>query len=104
MHTLCYTSFMKLINWNSEKSLKLKKERGISFEDITFYIKNNLILDNIVHPNQEKYRNQKILILNINNYAHLVPYIETQKEMFLKTIIPSRKATKKYLSGESNEN
>jgi hypothetical protein len=59
------------------------------------------ILDDICHHNQADYPNQRILIIKINNYAFLVPYVETEKEIFLKTIIPSRKATKKYLLGES---
>ncbi len=62
------------------------------------------ILDDSIHPNQEKYPNQRLLIVKIKNYAYLVPYVETNTEIFLKTIIPSRKATKQYLSiGKDNE-
>lgn len=59
------------------------------------------MLDDIDHPNQEKYAHQSVFIVEINNYAYVVPYIENNDEVFLKTIIPSRKMTKKYLGGES---
>lgn len=55
------------------------------------------------HPNQEKYKGQKIFIINIDQYAYLVPFVENEQEIFLKTIIPSRKATKKYLRGQDEE-
>jgi len=55
----------------------------------------------IEHPNDDKYPNQRVFVININDYAYLVPYVENQKEIFLKTVIPSRKATKLYL-GESS--
>jgi len=91
---------MKLINWNSEKSLKLKKSRGVGFEDIVYYIEKGCILDDYLHPNQKRNPEQRIMIIGINNYAYLVPYVEDAEEIFLKTIIPSRKATQIYLGGE----
>ena len=60
---------MKLINWNSEKSLKLKESRGICFEDIVYHIEKGYILDDYLHPNQKKYPEQRIMIIGINNYA-----------------------------------
>jgi hypothetical protein len=60
-------------------------------------------LDIVQHPNQEKYKGQKIFIINIDNYAYLVPFVESEQEIFLKTIIPSRKATKKYLPGQDKD-
>ncbi len=74
-----------------------QKERGISFEDILFYIKAGNLLAIIKHPDQVKYPGQQMYVVKINDYAYLVPFIETDNEIFLKTIIPSRKATKKYL-------
>jgi hypothetical protein len=59
------------------------------------------LLDVVEHPKQDKYKGQRIFIVNIEDYAYLVPFIEVEKEVFLKTIIPSRKATKKYLKGEN---
>lgn len=92
---------MKLINWNTEKSLMLKESRGISFEDIVFYIEKGDILDDYEHPNQRKYAGQRIMVICIDNYAYLVPYLENEDEIFLKTIIPSRKATETYLGEKS---
>lgn len=90
---------MKHINWNTEKSLQLKELRGICFEDVVFYIENGDILDDYLHPNQKKYPGQRIMAISIDNYAYLVPYVENDEELFLKTIIPSRKATETYLGG-----
>ena len=83
--------------WNSEKNAQLVKERGISFERVIYHIERNEILDIIKHPNSSKYPDQRMFILDIGNYAYLVPFVETESEVFLKTIIPSRKATRKYL-------
>jgi hypothetical protein len=91
---------MKHINWNTEKSLKLKISRGICFEDIVFYIEKGNILDDYLHPNQKRYQEQRIMVIGIDNYAYLVPYVEDAEEIFLKTIIPSRKATDIYFGGE----
>lgn len=94
---------MKYFVWDNEKNLLLKAERNISFEDIVFHIEKSHILDIVEHPNQEKYRGQKIFIVNVENYVYLVPFVEREQEIFLKTVIPSRKATKKYLRGIENE-
>ena len=92
-------TFMKQINWNAEKNQILMNERGISFEDIVFSIQQGDLLDDLCHPNKEKYPNQRVFVINVEDYAHLVPYVENESEIFLKTIIPSRKATNKYLRG-----
>ena len=86
---------MKYYEWNEEKNRKLKRERRISFEECLSAIESGRILDII--ENKEKYPGQKVFILEIGNYAYLVPFVEDRKKIFLKTIIPSRKATKKYL-------
>lgn len=90
---------MKYFSWNEEKNELLKEERKISFEDVVFYISQGFLLDVLEHLNQEKYQGQKIFVVQIDNYAYLVPFVENEREIFLKTIIPSRKATKKYLKG-----
>lgn len=90
---------MKYFSWNEEKNELLKEEREISFEDIVFYIEQGFLLDVLEHPNQEKYKGQKIFVVQIDEYAYLVPFVEDEHEIFLKTIIPSRKATRKYLKG-----
>ena len=88
---------MKLFEWDDDKNKKLKNERGISFEETVFYIANDCVLDIITHPKQNKYPGQKMFVVNIDGYAYLIPFIENKEIIFLKTIIPSRKATKKYL-------
>lgn len=88
---------MKRFNWDPGKNEQLRAERGISFEEILFHIENGDVLDILQHPNQERYQGQRIFVVEVNEYVHLVPFVEDEKEVFLKTIIPSRKATKKYL-------
>ena len=93
---------MKILNWNREKNEWLRKNRGICFEDILFYLDNNYLIDDVEHPNQVKYSGQRMMVLNIVEYIYLVPYVESEDEIFLKTIIPSRKATKNYME-KNNE-
>ncbi|MGB5201313.1 MAG: BrnT family toxin [Sedimenticolaceae bacterium] len=88
---------MKPISWNAEKNALLKAERGVSFEDVVFHIMAGDILDTFDHPNQKRYRGQQIHAIAIEEYVYLVPFLESEEEVFLKTIIPSRKATKSYL-------
>lgn len=90
---------MKLFDWNEEKNRKLLKDRGVTFEEIVFHIIHDGLLDTIIHPNQKVYPGQRIFIVNVDGYACLVPFIENDEFYFLKTIIPSRKMTKKYLGG-----
>jgi uncharacterized DUF497 family protein len=84
-------------NWDDEKNELLKQTRGISFEDVVFHIQNGDVLDIIKHPNGARYPDQNIIVLNIEGYVFLVPYVKQGGARFLKTIIPSRKATKEYL-------
>ncbi len=85
-----------------EKNNKLIEERGISFEEVIAAIENEQILNILEHPNKEKYSNQKIFEIFLNEYVYLVPFvIDMEGNIFLKTIIPSRKATAKYLKGSS---
>lgn len=93
---------MKIINWSTEKSLALKRSRGICFEDVVFYIERGDILDDYLHPNHQTYPGQRIMVINIANYAYLVSYVENEEELFLKTIIPGRRATLRYI-GENRE-
>jgi uncharacterized DUF497 family protein len=90
---------MKIINWNTEKNQLLISERGISFEDVLFALQSGALLDDGYHPNSERYAHQRVFVVEVDDYAYLVPYVETTTDIFLKTIIPSRKATKKYLRG-----
>ncbi|GMO57094.1 MAG: hypothetical protein Ta2D_02740 [Rickettsiales bacterium] len=87
-------------NWNNEKNELLKRTRYISFEDVISYIESDFMLEEIEHPNKEKYPNQRIFLVNINNFIYEIPYIkESSNSLFLKTIIPSRKWTKQLLGG-----
>jgi uncharacterized DUF497 family protein len=90
---------MKAMTWDPEKNSRLKKERGVSFEDVVFHISAGGILDTFEHPNQQRYPGQQVHVIEIEGYAYLVPFVESEDEVFLKTIIPSRKATKGYLGG-----
>ena len=91
---------MKIFNWDPYKNQQLIEERGVSFEEVIFFLQNDGLLDDIKHPNNEKYPNQWVFIINIGDYACLVPYVETDTEIYLKTVIPSRKATKQYLGDD----
>ncbi|MFK5937295.1 MAG: DUF4258 domain-containing protein [Sulfurimonas sp.] len=86
----------KVINWNEEKNQLLQLQRGISFEMVLEKLLNGDILGRKSHPNIDKYPNQKIFILEIDSYICYVPFVENEAEIFLKTIIPSRKLNKKY--------
>lgn len=88
---------MKRFNWSPGKNQQLITERGVSFEDVIFHLFQGDILDDIAHRNPDKYSGQRIFVLNIDDYVHLVPYVESQEEIFLKTIITSRNARKEYL-------
>lgn len=93
---------MKYYAWSPKKNEQLKEERGVSFEDVVFHIGAGDEVDIFDHPNQKRYPGQKISVVLIEGYAYLVPFVESEEEIFLKTIIPSRKATKQYI-GESDE-
>ncbi len=89
-----------VIDWDEEKNLKLKLERGIGFEDVVIAINEDRILDILEHPNRDRYPSQRLLIVEMNGYAYVVPFEEREGVIRLITIFPSRKMTKKYLGGE----
>lgn len=91
---------MKYFEWNAEKNEELKSERGVGFEEIQIAIVEGRLLDILPRPNQKKYPNQRIYVVEINRYAYLVPFVEDEEKVFLKTIFPSRNATKKYIIKE----
>ncbi|WP_422137240.1 hypothetical protein [Endozoicomonas sp. ALC020] len=88
---------MKRFNWNPQKNQQLIRERDQSFEEVIFHIENGGLLDDIVHPNPQAYPHQRIFVVNVQGYVWLVPYVESEQEIFLKTLIPSRKFTRDYL-------
>ena len=90
---------MKQFDWDLTKNKQLIEERGISFEEVIFHLRSDSLLDDVKHPNQDAYAHQRIYVVAIEDYVYLVPYVESEDDIFLKTIIPSRKATKQYLGG-----
>ncbi len=94
---------MKPFRWSPEKNATVKAERGISFESIVVAIEAGGLIDILAHPNQAKYPRQRVLVVASDGYAYLVPFVEEEDYFFLKTIIPSRKATRDYLNhGETD--
>jgi len=91
---------MKYYDWNDEKNELLKKLRAVSFEQVVLAIVSGDLVDRVKHPNPEKYPNQKVFLVKIEDYIYSVPYVEDDEKVFLKTIMPNRKATKKYLGGK----
>jgi histidinol phosphatase-like PHP family hydrolase len=94
---------MKIYSLSIHKNEILKKKRKISFEQAMDAMMNGKILDIIKHPNSKKYPDQKIFIIDIDDYCYLIPFVENNDEIFLKTIFPSRKYTKKYKGGKNHE-
>lgn len=88
---------MKVFRWDNEKNELLKNSRGVCFEQVVILMEREEILETIEHPNQDRYPGQKIATVRIEDYVYLVPYVQESDEIFLKTIIPSRKATNKYM-------
>ena len=88
---------MAVYDWDDDKNRLLKRERGVTFEQVVMHIEDGDILDILVHPNRSRYPNQQVIIVRINDYAYAVPFVETGEKRFLKTIIPSRRLTRTYL-------
>lgn len=91
---------MKYFDWDQDKNNLLKETRNVSFEEVILSLGANKLLDMMENPNKLKYPNQKMFIVEINEYAYIVPFAEDKEKYFLKTIYPSREATKKYLNKE----
>jgi hypothetical protein len=91
---------MKYYDWNDQKNELLKKSRGVSFEQVVLAIVSGDLIDRIRHPNPEKYPGQRVFLVKIENYVYSVPHVEEDEKIYLKTIIPNSKATKRYLGGK----
>jgi len=85
---------MKPFRWNHDKNEALKIERSVSFEEIVLALEADGLLDQLRHPNPDRYPNQSVLVVALDAYVYLVPYVEESDYFFLKTVIPSRKATR----------
>jgi uncharacterized DUF497 family protein len=95
---------VKYYAWSAEKNESLKLDRGVSFEEVVFHIERGDLLDVLEHPNQRRYPGQRIFVVDIRGYAYLVTFVESEREIFLKTAIPNRRATNTYLvQSEKND-
>jgi uncharacterized DUF497 family protein len=94
---------VKYFTWEDAKNEKSKAERGIGFEEIVFLIERGDLLEIVEHPKQKRYPRQQMFIVKREDYVYLVPFVEEDSCFFLKTIIPSRKATKEYLGKEDED-
>ena len=102
-HVVLRGKAVKHFAWDDAKNAKLRTERGIGFEDVVFHIERGDLLDLLEHPNPERYAGQRIFVVQRDDYVYLVPFVEDEHTVFLKTIIPSRKATKQYLGEEPDD-
>jgi|SRR5918993_3510804 hypothetical protein len=94
---------VKYFDWDDAKNATLRAERRIGFEDVVFHIERGDLLDILEHPNHDRYAGQSIFVVQREGYVYLLPLVEDEHTVFLKTIIPSRKATKEYLGEESDD-
>lgn len=94
---------MKPFRWNAGKNEALRTARGVTFENVTVAIESGGLLDVVAHPNQRKYPGQRIWVVAWDGYAYLVPFVEEDGYLFLKTIIPSRRATRDYLEAGDDD-
>ena len=94
---------MKFFAWDNAKNAKLRVDRGIGFEDVVFHIERGDVLDILEHPHPDRYPGQRIFVVRRDEYVYLVPFVEDEHTVFLKTIIRSRKVAKQYLWKESDD-
>ena len=87
---------MKAVRWDPKKNEWLQANRGVGFELVALKVASGELLDLTANPNRARYPHQRVYVLEFHGYAYLVPFVETEDEIFLKTIIPSRKATRDY--------
>jgi uncharacterized DUF497 family protein len=90
----------KPFQWDIAKNAQLIRERGLCFEQVTVAIESGDLIQIVPHNNQALYPKQKVMIVNLDGYAYLVPFVEEDEYYFLKTIIPSRKATRDFITDE----
>jgi len=94
---------MKPFRWSPEKNEQLKLDRGVSFESVVVAVEAGGLLDILAHPNPARYPGQRVLVVASDGYVYLVPFVEGKDHFFLKTVIPSRKATRDYLGGGEHD-
>lgn len=94
---------MKSFVWDEDKNELLKRERGVSFEEVVFHINNSDLLARLDHPSRTKYSHQQIFVVLVGDYVYMVPFVEDHEKYFLKTIIPSRKLTREFLEQKEDK-
>lgn len=94
---------MKPFRWSAEKNDLLRRERGVCFEDVTVAVEAGALLEVVPHPNPRRYPRQRVMVVAVAGYACLVPFVEEDDHYFLKTIIPSRKATRDFITKEPGD-
>ena len=94
---------MKPFEWSIEKNDWLRAVRGVTFDEIVFHIEAGDLLDVLEHGKADRYPGQRIFVVNVEGYVCLVPFVESEEMIFLKTVIPSRKMTKHYLGAKKDE-
>lgn len=99
----CILFDVKTFRWSEEKNEELQADRGVSFERVVVALGSGGLLDILPHPNSAKYPRQRIFVVACDHYAYLVPFVEEADYFFLKTIIPSRKATRDYLNQRESD-
>lgn len=87
------------LSWDGRKNDRLKRDRGVSFEDVVQAVSDGKVLAIVDHPNQRSYPGQRLMVIDLKGYAYVVPFVEEGGDLRLKTIIPSRKATRDLLKG-----
>ena len=95
---------VKHYQWDLLKNMWLKAERGVCFDDVLIALDSDRLIERRDHPNKDKYPNQKEFIILIEDYVYVVPFVEDEEKIFLKTVFPSRKETKRYLQDKKNKN
>jgi uncharacterized DUF497 family protein len=94
---------VKYFAWDDAKNAKLRAERGIGFEDVVFHIERGDLLDILEHPDPERHTRQRMFVVQRDDCVYLVSFVENERSVFLKTIIPSRKVTKQYVGEDSDD-
>jgi uncharacterized DUF497 family protein len=94
---------VKPFRWGAEKNAELQAERGIGFEQVVVAVEAGGLLDVVSHPNPTRYPNQRVMVVAWDGYAYLVPFVEEADHYFLKTVIPSRKATRDFLNKSESD-
>lgn len=90
-------------DWGPTKNAELRARHGFGFERVLVALADGMLLDERTHPNKERYGHQRQLVVLIDDYAWVVPFVSDGERVFLKTLFPSRQATREYLGGRDGK-